>query len=409
MYENLTVFALFLFIYSAVGGRLERTPVGGAVVFTAFGLILGPLGLGILRLDVDAEGFRTLAEMTLALVLFIDAANANLDELRKSIQIPRRLLLVGLPLTLLLGFVVGVFMFDGLTLIEIALLATMLAPTDAALGKAVVTNKSVPTKIRESLNVESGLNDGICVPILFVFLALATESGAEGSTTMLALGLVAEEIGIGLAVGIGLTYLGSQLLRMAAERGWVSEIWRQLPVVALAVACFALAQFLGGSGFIACFAGGMLFGRIAKERRHRLLFAAEGTGDTLALITWVIFGAAIVAKHIGSFTWEVVLYALLSLTLIRMLPVFLVLAGTGLRADEKLFMGWFGPRGLASIVFGVIVLHENLPGGGTITITIVCTILFSVIGHGLSANPLITALAARVKGAGTISLTGKGD
>jgi NhaP-type Na+/H+ or K+/H+ antiporter len=409
MYENLTIFALFLFIYSAVGARLERTPVGGAVVFTAFGLILGPLGLGVLRLDIDAEGLRTLAEMTLALVLFIDAANANLNELRKSIQIPRRLLLIGLPLTLLLGFAVGVFMFDGLTLIEIALLATMLAPTDAALGKAVVTNESVPTKIRESLNVESGLNDGICVPILFVFLALATESGAEGSTTMLALGLVAEEIGIGLAVGIGLTYLGSHLLRMCAERGWVSETWRQLPVVALAVACFALAQFLGGSGFIACFAGGMLFGWFAKERRHHLLLAAEGTGDTLALITWVIFGAAIVAKHIGSFTWEAVLYALLSLTLIRMLPVFLALAGTGLRLDEKLFMGWFGPRGLASIVFGVIVLHENLPGGGTITITAVCAILFSVIGHGLSANPLIKALAARIRGAETKPLAGRDD
>jgi NhaP-type Na+/H+ or K+/H+ antiporter len=123
----------------------------------------------------------------------------------------------------------------------------------------------------------------------------------------------------------------------------------------------------------------------------------------------VIFGAAIVAKHIGSFTWEVVLYALLSLTLIRMLPVFLALAGTGLRTDEKLFMGWFGPRGLASIVFGVIVLHDNLPGGGTITITVVCTILFSVIGHGLSANPLIAKLAARIRGSEKTPLAGQGD
>jgi NhaP-type Na+/H+ or K+/H+ antiporter len=287
------------------------------------------------------------------------------------IRLPRRLLLVGLPLTILLGYLVGVLVFDGLGVFEIALIATMLAPTDAALGKAVVTNESVPTDVRESLNVESGLNDGICVPVLFVFLALATGSAAEDSTTMLALKLVAEEIGIGLAVGLG--------------------------VVALAVVCFAVAQSVGGSGFIACFAGGMLFGWIAKENRHKLLVAAEGTGDTLALITWVIFGAAVIGQSSGVFSWDAVIYALLSVTVIRMLPVFLVLTGTGLRVDEKLFMGWFGPRGLASIVFGVIVLNESLPGGTTITMTAVFTILFSVIGHGLSANPLSSALAARIR------------
>jgi len=405
MYETLMVFGVFLFLYSIVAGGLERTPVNGAIVFTAFGLLFGPLGLGLLPLDASAEGLRILAELTLALVLFTDAANANQEVLKKSIKIPRRLLLVGLPLTILLGFAVGVFMFDDLAMIEIALLATMLAPTDAALGKAVVTNKSVPAQVRESLNVESGLNDGICVPILFVFLALATNSEAEGGTTMLALGLVAEEIGIGLAVGLGLAFLGSRLFAASADRGWVSDTWRQLPVVALAVVCFTLAQLLGGSGFIACFAGGMLFGVLAKQHKHRLLFAAEGAGDTLAMITWVIFGAAVVAKHIGSFNWEVVLYALLSLTVIRMLPVFMVLAGSGLRTDEKLFMGWFGPRGLASIVFGVIVLNDNLTGGGTITITVVCTILFSVIGHGLSANPLVAALAARIRGAESTTAT----
>ena len=397
MYENLAIIAAFVFVYSSLGAGLERTPFSGALVFSAFGLAFGPLGLGLITLDVGAEGLRTLAEMTLALVLFIDAANANLGVLKEKIRLPRRLLLVGLPLTILLGYLVGVLVFDGLGVFEIALIATMLAPTDAALGKAVVTNESVPTDVRESLNVESGLNDGICVPVLFVFLALATGSAAEDSTTMLALKLVAEEIGIGLAVGLALTWFGSRLLEFCAARGWVSETWRQLPVVALAVVCFAVAQSVGGSGFIACFAGGMLFGWIAKENRHKLLMAAEGTGDTLALITWVIFGAAVIGQSSGVFSWDAVIYALLSVTVIRMLPVFLVLAGTGLRVDEKLFMGWFGPRGLASIVFGVIVLNESLPGGTTITMTAVFTILFSVIGHGLSANPLSSALAARIR------------
>ena len=400
MYENLAILAAFVFLYSLVSGGFEKTPFNGAIVFTAFGLILGPLGLGFLTLEVDAELLSTLAELTLALVLFTDASNANLNELKHSYHIPKKLLLIGLPLTILLGFLAGVLVFDNLTMLEIALIAIMLAPTDAALGKAVVTNEAVPSNIREGLNVESGLNDGICVPILFIFLALATSTGAEGSTSILALKLVTEAIGIGVLIGAGLTFLGVRLLTLFAGKGWVTETWRQLPVPALAVTCFAVAQWLGGSGFIACFVGGMLFGRLEKDHKQKLLLAAEGTGDTLALITWVVFGTAVVGQSIGSFSWQVVAYAMISLTVARMLPVFLVLAGMNLRTDEKLFMGWFGPRGLASIVFAVIVLKEHLPGGDTISMTVVCTIILSVVGHGLSANPFVAALGARIKARG---------
>lgn len=397
MYENISILAVFVFLYSISSGRLERTLFSGAIVFTAFGLIFGPLGLGFLTLEIHTEGLRTLAELTLAMVLFTDAANANLKELKHTFRIPQRLLLIGLPLTILLGFGAGVFVFGGLTLLEVAILATMLAPTDAALGKAVVTNETVPDNIREGLNVESGLNDGICVPILFVFLALAGSSSAQGGTAMLTLKLVAEAIGIGVAVGGGLTALGMWLLKRFADRGWITETWKQLPVPAIAVTCFAVAQWLGGSGFIACFVGGLLFGGVEKQHKHKLMFAAEGTGDTLALITWVIFGATVIGQSIQSFSWEVLLYALLSLTLVRMVPVFLVLIGMNLRTDEKLFMGWFGPRGLASIVFAVIVLNRHLPGGGTIAMTVVCTITLSIIAHGISANPLVAVLVARIK------------
>ena len=347
MYETLAILAAFVFFYSTVGGGLERTPINGALVFTAFGLVFGPLGLDLLDMDVDAEGLRTLAELTLAMVLFTDASNSDLGVLKKSLYIPRRLLLIGLPLTIVFGFGVGVVLFGGLTLFEIAILATMLAPTDAALGKAVVSDERVPANIRQGLNVESGLNDGICVPILFVFLGLAVAATGHGDGEVNALMLVVEEIGIGAAVGIGLTLIGAWALRHAAARGWITETWRQLPVPGLAVTCFALAQVLGGSGFIAAFVGGLLFGAIAKEHKPKYLLAAEGTGDTLALITWVVFGAAVVGQSWHAFDWQVVLYAVLSLTVVRMLPVFLVLAGKDLRSDEKLFMGWFGPRGLA--------------------------------------------------------------
>jgi NhaP-type Na+/H+ or K+/H+ antiporter len=397
MYENLAILAAFVFLYSLTSGGLEKTPVNGAIVFVAFGLAFGPLGLGLLTLQVQAEGLRTLAELALAMVLFTDAANADLGVLKQSFHIPQRLLLIGLPLTILLGFGAGVLIFGGLSLLEIAILATMLAPTDAALGQAVVTNAAVPSNIREGLNVESGLNDGICVPILLLFLAIATDSPAKGETALLALKLGSKAIGIGVAVGVGLTVGGVWLLKRFADRGWITETWRQLPVPALALTCFAAAQWLEGSGFIACFVGGLLFGGIEKHHKPALLLAAEGTGDTLALITWVVFGAAVIGQSVQYFSWQVMLYALLSLTFVRMVPVFLTLAGMNLRADEKLFMGWFGPRGLASIVFAVIVLDKHLPGGGTISMTVVCTIVLSVILHGLSANPLVAALGARIR------------
>jgi NhaP-type Na+/H+ or K+/H+ antiporter len=263
----------------------------------------------------------------------------------------------------------------------------MLAPTDAALGKAVVSNETVPNAVRQGLNVESGLNDGICVPILFLFLALATGNVAEGGHWQLALKLVVEEIGIGLAVGLLLTVLAVGLLKFAKRRNWLTEIWIQFPIVALALSCFAVAQVLGGSGFIAAFSGGLLFGAMAKQHREEFLLAAEGTGNIMALITWVIFGAAVVSKAIGNFSWIVVLYAILSLTLIRMLPVFFSLGGLQANTEEKLFIGWFGPRGLASIVFAVIVVNANLPNNGILAMTVVCTVILSIVFHGLSANP----------------------
>jgi len=395
VYQDLAILALFILVYSSVAGRVERTWVSGPIVFTIFGLLIGPVGLDLLSFKTDGETLSTLAELTLALVLFTDAAGADMGVLRKAKALPIRLLLIGLPLTILLGFGVGVLLVEKLSLFEVALLATMLAPTDAALGKAVVTNEAVPDPVRQGLNVESGLNDGICVPILFVFLALATGKGGEGGPWQLAMKLVAEEIGIGLAVGLALTTMAASLLRFAKGKGWLTHTWIQIPVVALALGCFAVAQFLGGSGFIAAFSGGLLFGVLAKQHREEFLLAAEGTGDTLALITWVIFGSAVVGQTVGQFSWLILLYAVLSLTLIRMLPVFLVLTGSGMNTEGKLFIGWFGPRGLASIVFGVIVVNANVPNSGPIAMTVVCTIILSILGHGITANPWAKAFGAR--------------
>ena len=395
MYIELAVLALFIFCYSLVAGRVERAAASGPIVFVIAGLLMGPLGLGWFDGDVSNTELRVLADLTLALILFIDAANADLAILKRQFRIPSRMLLFGLPGVIFLGTIIAALLFDTLSLFEAAILGTVLAATDAALGKAVVTNKAVPTQIREGLNIESGLNDGLCVPILLVFIALTLGSGTEGGSTMLALKLVTKEIGIGLIVGLGLTAIGTWALIWCRDKGWVTEIWKQVTVVALAIACFSVAQSLHGSGYIAAFTGGLLFGFTAKDATHRLVLAAEGTGETLALMTWLVFGAAVIGQSIEYFTWEMLVYALLSLTVIRILPIFLSLSGTGESTASKLFLGWFGPRGLASIVFAIIVINKGVPGGKFIAMVVVLTVFLSLVAHGVSANPLAKLLGQK--------------
>ncbi len=388
MYIELAIFALFVFCFSLVAGRVERGWVSGPMIFVVAGMLMGPLGLGWFDGDVSRTELRVLADLTLALILFIDAANADLSILKRQFRIPSRMLIVGLPGVIFLGTITAALLFDTLSLYEAAILGTMLAATDAALGKAVITNKAVPVRIREGLNIESGLNDGMCVPILLVFIALSLGGGTEGGGTMLALKLVLQELGIGLVVGMGLTAMGAWLLRWCRDQGWVTEIWKQVTVVALAIACFAIAQSLHGSGYIAAFTGGLVFGFAAKDATHRLVLAAEGTGETLALMTWFVFGATVIGQSVKYFSWEMLVYALLSLTVIRMLPVFLSLTGTGESTASKSFLGWFGPRGLASIVFAIIVINKGVPGSQFIAMVVTLTVFFSLVAHGVSANPL---------------------
>jgi len=400
MYEQLALIAFFAFAYSVVAGRLDKTPVNGPVVYLAFGVIAGPVGFGLLNINIDAEAIRTIAELTLALVLFGDASNADFSVLRRTFHLPQRLLLFGLPLTILLGIGAGRVLFPEMGWFEVAILATMLAPTDAALGKAVVTNPVVPGTVREALNVESGLNDGICVPILFTFLALAagaSGAAATGSPGELAVHFLVQAIGIGVAIGAGVTLIAAWMLRTASRNGWITDPWVGIAIPALAFACFAVTQHAGGSGFIACFTGGLLFGALTKDHKKEVLEGAEGLGEGFSLITWVVFGAAVVLQHPGSIDGRVVLYAVLSLTVVRMLPVFIAVAGFNLRLDAKFFLGWFGPRGLASIVFLVIVTGYELPANDTIVATTVVTIVLSIIAHGLTANPLSTWFGARAK------------
>jgi len=392
MYHQMAILALFIFFYSLVARRIEQTSISGPMVFVAAGLIMGTYGFGWFDGDATNNDLRTLADLTLALILFIDAANANMTVLKRQFKLPTRMLLLGLPGIIMLGFGAALLLFDVLSIFEAAILATMLAATDAALGKAVVTNKAVPDRIRESLNVESGLNDGICVPILLFFIALSV-STHTGQHQESALVLVVEEIGIGLIVGLGLSFIAVKLLRLSLSKGWLSEIWQQVTVVGLAFSAFAIAQSLHGSGYIAAFTGGLLFGYMSNNTKHELVLAAEGLGETLALLTWMLFGAMVIGPAFKLFSWHVVLYSILSLTVIRMLPIYLSLTGSGESTSSRLFVGWFGPRGLASIVFAIIVINANVPHADFLALVVICTVFMSLIAHGLSAKPLIKWLA----------------
>jgi NhaP-type Na+/H+ or K+/H+ antiporter len=280
-------------------------------------------------------------------------------------------------------------------LIELALLAILLAPTDAALGKAVVSNPKVAAPVREGLNVESGLNDGICVPVLLMFLALLIEEHTQ-SPLSLAIELFFEELGIGALIGGTLTFMAWLMQRYSGKHHWQTPMWSQLTLPGLAVLCFATAQTLGGSGFIAAFVGGLLASYLFAEQKHNLLKASEEFASLLSIITWVVFGALVIPSVWSSFTVDVWLYALLSLTVIRIVPVLVSLAGTGFDFETRLFIGWFGPRGLASIVFAIMILDYPLQTGRTLVAVAACTVLLSVLLHGLSANPWVSRLANRI-------------
>jgi NhaP-type Na+/H+ or K+/H+ antiporter len=391
---SLAAIAALLLAYAGLSHRLERSAVSAAMVFAAGGLLLGPEALDWLHLGFGSSEVRILAEATLTVVLFLDASRIDVRALRRELGFPVRLLGIGLPLTIVAGTLVGALLFDELGWAEVLVLAIVLAPTDAALGLPVVTDRRLPTRVRQSLNVESGLNDGICVPLLFIALAIAeAEEKAIGGGH--AARIVAEEIGYGIVGGVVAGLAGALLLRFASKHGLADEIWaRLIPVVAAALA-YGIAAPLGGSGFIAAFVGGLVYGIVrgpAELAAPESSSVMEAAGELLAAVTFVGFGAVALGWALHRLDWQIVVYALLSLTAIRMVPVAIAFVGSGAKRETVAFAGWFGPRGLASIVFAVLVLEESTLPHAELLITVsVVTVALSVLAHGVSALPLTNA------------------
>ena len=371
-----------------VSRRLTDTPFTPAMAFVLIGLLVGPFVLDEVSVSPASGTVRTLAEATLAVVLFADASRIKLRVLRREYAVPLRLLGIGLPLTIVIGALLAAAMFAHLNAGEAVVLAVLLAPTDAALGQAVVTEPRLPSRIRQGLNVESGLNDGICVPLLLIALA-AADIEAKATTSHHAISIVAEEIGYGILGGMVAGLAAAAVVAIGHRRDLISGPWLQVIPIAAAALAYGFAAALGGSGFIAAFLAGAIFGGLVPEESEEASRLNEELGALLGGVTLLIFGAVLLGPTLNHVSWQIALYAGLSLTVVRMLPVAIAMLGSAAKWQTVGFLGWFGPRGLASIVFAVITVQQaHLAGVDTILRATYLTIGLSVFAHGITAVPL---------------------
>jgi NhaP-type Na+/H+ or K+/H+ antiporter len=395
----LAIFILLLFGYALVSRRLEQTVLTAPIVFTIAGMLMYPVLPKLLEAGFNANVFLRLAEIGLVLLLFTDASRTDFKLLRSIGNLPIRLLSTGMLLTIFLGTIAARLVFPDLSLWEAGILATILAPTDAGLGQVIVNSPRVPARIRQALNVEAGLNDGLSVPFLLFFMALAAAK-IEGGAASLAQ-FIGEQLGLGVVVGVGIGLIGGFLLGWARRREWVSEPFRQIGVVALPLLCLVISEIVGASMFIAAFVAGLTVQVGFKDAGKDSVEFTEEWGQLFNLAVFFLFGV-LVLKDWPQYTMTIVLYAVLSLTVVRMIPVAIALIGTRLSPASVVFMGWFGPRGLASIVLGLVYLEEGLylPGESTTRLAVIVTVALSIFAHGLSATPGINLYARKVAALG---------
>lgn len=388
---SIIVVIAVLVAYGLASRWLERHSITAAMAMVTVGYLLGADVLGIGDFDSISTAALHLAEYTLALMLFWDAARIDLRELVRSFGVPARLLGIGLPVLLLLGFGLAVVLLPGLGLIGAALVAVMLAPTDAALGEVVVSDERIPVHVRQGLDVESGLNDGLAVPLFLVLTDLALDPGAAQAGAVLT--KFAAQIGIGALVGAGIGGLGGLLLSTAVGKQLTSRSWGQVVVALLSVSCFLVADSLGGSGFIAAFLGGMAYGVTMRSAERKLLSLTGYAGTMLSGFSFLLLGATLVPLALERATPAVWVYALLSLVVLRPLAVWFATMNGGELRPTVLLMGWFGPRGLATVVFSLLLLESAPPQAAAIATVAIIGATLSVFAHGVTARPFVGAYA----------------
>lgn len=388
---TVAVIAGLIFGWAMLSGVLARHDVTGPLLFAISGYLLANPHWGPLPVNVDTPTVHLLAEVALAFVLFADASRVNVQELRHDLGLPVRLLSIGLVLTVVVGALLAAGLLGGVPWAVAGFVGAALAPTDAALSAQVISDDRIPVRLRRALNVESGLNDGVVTPIVSVMLAVsASQLGVVHETSSFELEHALRELGVAAAMGVGAGAVGGWLMSLAARRGWIAAGGRQLGSAALAAAVFGGAVAVGANGFIAAFVAGLAFGAMLDrsvtdiQRTDEL---AELGGELLALVVWFLFGAALVPIAVGHISLGIVCYALLSLTVVRMVPVILALLGSGLDWPSVVFVAWFGPRGLASVVFALLAIEELGPAADRAVGAVVLTVMASVVLHGVSAGP----------------------
>jgi len=378
------VCAAAIFLWGALSGRLERATLTAPIVFVGVGLLLSRLG--DLEPHVESEVVKLLTEVTLVWVLFSDAATVTATELRADARVIVRLLACALPVTVVLGWLAALAVLPGSDVWLALLVGAALAPTDAALGAAVFTNPAVPEHVRGILNIESGLNDGIVTPVVIVALAGAgQDEGAVSSTGVMH---ALSELAIGACAGLAVGYLGGLAVRWARRRHWTDEEYAGSSVLALALLAYAGSLSVRGNGFVAAFVAGLAFGNTARSGGPRRVKFVQEAASASGLLVWTLFGMVAVPRTLDHLEWAMAAYVVLSLTVIRMLPVAVALAGADLDRRAAWFIGWFGPRGLASVVFALMAVIQLGHQADAAVATIASTILVSVIAHGASAAPL---------------------
>jgi len=389
----IVIFIALILLYSLVSRRLDRTILTAPILFAGAGMLVLLVLPSLRERQGNIEVFMKVAEAGLVLLLFIDASRVDLQVLKSMRHLPARLLSVGMLLTILLGALGALVVFRQLSVLEAGILAAILAPTDAGLGQIIVNSPRVPMKIRQALNVEAGLNDGLSVPFLLFFMALAG-TGAEGASLT---SFIVEQLGYGALLGVGIGLIGGLLLGLAHRKNWMAESWQQLGVVTLPLLCAIASEAVGASMFIAAFVAGLTAQVGFKEAGKHGGEFAEGWGQLLNLSVFFLFGL-LVARAWPQFNGMHLLYAGLSLTVVRMLPVAIALWGTRLSSATVLFMGWFGPRGLASIVLGLVYIEHGMQQEGlsTIRLAVMATVVMSIFAHGLSAAPGMALYARKI-------------
>jgi NhaP-type Na+/H+ or K+/H+ antiporter len=388
--DVLIVVGAVVVLFALAAERLGRSVITGPLVFTAIGLLIGPEATNLVDLDLDTEAVELLLTTALAVVLFVDATHINVRALRRGATTPARLLLIGFPAMLAAGFVAGVAVFPAISLVAVAAIATVLAPTDAALGQAVISNPKVPLGIRQCLSVESGLNDGLALPVLFTVIAIGQAEEADEPARVL-LEHLAREIGFGLVAGIAVGVLTVLAIR-AADRLGLAPSAAAVGLAsfgALAVAA-GLALALEGSLMIGAFVVGIIVGPTVSRRGPGAHVFGENLAEVLTMLSFIVFGGVILSSELDSLSWQVALYAVLSLAVLRPLTVLLATVDDHDTPATIAFIGWFGPRGLASILFVATISGDSpeFPDLPMITSVMTWTVLLSIVAHGLTAWPL---------------------